>query len=435
MAKEANFAWSPNGLRLAEQISRKDFRFVCGSDALSCDRFQAASISPRIANLLSSDPTIDEFSISPADSRTFAVLSNLISGESLAIDDGNVEAFTTLIESLGNIVLSASVFEFIEAGEELSVSNCASRIEQKSRLGLTIARERDLICTHLSEFSVDDLRGLDLEFIRGILQSDSIRIESEDWLFHFVLELGQSHLTLLGDVRFEYLSSSSIDEFFERIDFDELDSRIWQQLWNRCLHPIFYGPKEIQWNRFIGLVKRSPDAPWSGLIFHLTEFCGGNVHENGLVNITSSGDRSNHCWDLVNREWNDFWFTNNAANSWVQFDFKDRVVSLSHYTLKSDGDSGHPLLQWKLEGSADGSSWTVLDRRNTQDLNGNYVTKVSSCGEMSSQGHFYRYLRLTQTGKNSSNDDHLLLSEIEFFGSMVNCSSIGGLCHQTPSQT
>ena len=102
------------------------------------------------------------------------------------------------------------------------------------------------------------------------------------------------------------------------------------------------------------------------------------------------------------------------------FDFKEKKVSLSSYSLKSDGEGGYHLLQWELEGSNDGSSWTCLDSRNTQDLNGYYIAKNYSTNNHDS----YRYIRITQTGKNGgdawgrSPDDHFRLSQIEFFGTL-----------------
>jgi hypothetical protein len=103
------------------------------------------------------------------------------------------------------------------------------------------------------------------------------------------------------------------------------------------------------------------------------------------------------------------------------FDFKEKKVSLSSYSLKSDGSGGYHLLQWKLEGSNNGSSWTCLDSRNTQDLNGPSIVKNYSTNNHDS----YRYIRITQTGKNSgwpergvSPGDYFRLSEIEFFGTL-----------------
>ena len=136
----------------------------------------------------------------------------------------------------------------------------------------------------------------------------------------------------------------------------------------------------------------------------------------GVVNIITSSSLSNQCHQVTDYGWNDWWGTEDELNSWICFDFKDKKVSLTEYILKSDGSRGWHLLQWVIEGSNDGRCWKELDRRNTQDLNGTYITKSYDCE--SAKGTSFRYLRLRQTGKNSGGKDQLNLSKIEFFGTL-----------------
>jgi hypothetical protein len=158
----------------------------------------------------------------------------------------------------------------------------------------------------------------------------------------------------------------------------------------------------------------SSSSAWSGILSFPTSQCGGDVHERGVVSITSSSDEYNKCYQVANHGWNSYWYTNNSARSWIQFDFKDSSICLTDYTLKSDGHPSCHLLQWTIESSKDGSTWECIDSQNTQDLNGTYVTKTFKCSSPSS--HFCRYIRLTQTGKDAHGADHLMLCNIEFFG-------------------
>jgi hypothetical protein len=354
-----------------------------------------------------------------------------VCGESVILDDENAAVLVGLIEDLGNVELSDAVMKFVCAKEELKVSNCICRMKLKGRLELAIAEESDFIGSHISEFAKDEIAELEVSVLSDILRSESLRIPNEDWLLEFVVDLGDRHFGLLGDVRIEYLSRSGIDVFFGRISHQSLDDRLWQQLWIRCRHRIVYETDDILLNRSIGSVHRPPESAWSGLISYLTELCCGNVHAKGLVAISCSSNSSNQCSDVVNYDWNNYWHTTNSPNGWIQFDFKDRLVSLSHYALKSDGEGSYHLLQWALQGSVDGNSWTDLDRRNTQELNGKYVTKIFPCdqGESSSTPHFYRYIRLMSTGTNSYGNDYLLLGNFECFGWMMNLGNIGVVSH------
>jgi hypothetical protein len=169
-------------------------------------------------------------------------------------------------------------------------------------------------------------------------------------------------------------------------------------------------------------LKRFPfdsTQPFRGIISNLAAQCGGNVHKQGAVVISASSTASNQCYQVVDYSSTNYWFSNNEPNSWILFDFTTRRVSLTNYAIKSNGDSNHHLMQWSLEGSNNAESWIPLDRRNTQDLNGNYVVKSYACEMRGSSGAFFRYVRLIQTGASSSGDNYLMLSNLEFFGDVL----------------
>ena len=157
-------------------------------------------------------------------------------------------------------------------------------------------------------------------------------------------------------------------------------------------------------------------SPFKGIISSRSSECGRNVHENGVVSITASSNHGNQCHQVTNYDWNDWWITNNEPKSWICFDFKEKRVNLTGYSLKSDGLSHYNLLQWVVEGSNDAKTWRELDNRDTQDLSRAFVVKSYSCQSPASES--FRYIRLRQTGKNSYGKHYLFLSEIEFFGTL-----------------
>jgi hypothetical protein len=426
MCETVRIALSTKGLQIANRTSRKDFSFVSGSESFICDRFQAAFLSPHISSLLLNDATIDTFSLTHADSRSFEVISGLICGETIVIDDGNFDILNSLIEDVGNSELSQLVLSFVDQKDPLSVTNCISRINRKVWLGIEVSGECEFISSHFFEMKIEQIVELDICHLKDILGSNSLRIPNEDWLFEHVMKLGSSSFELFGSIRFEYLSASSIDLFFKHFCFENIDSGIWDQLWSRMRHRIVFHYHDLSLNRFTDFVTRTPqsDTPFSGLICHLCHECGGNVHTKGVIDITCSSTHCNKCWQIVDYDWNDHFYTGNSSNSWIQFDFKDRSVCVTHYALKSGGGTHH-LVDWTFSGSIDETSWTIIDRQNTQDLNGQSLTKLFDCGDNSSPPRFYRYLRLTQTGKNSYGADYLGLTNIDFFGSLMNSTTLG----------
>jgi hypothetical protein len=156
--------------------------------------------------------------------------------------------------------------------------------------------------------------------------------------------------------------------------------------------------------------------PWSGLIRALSTACGGNVHVKQAVNISCSGTGYGSCSCVVDYHETGYWYSLDSPNSWIQFDFQHAKISPTHYALKSSGNSVQFLRQWELMGSNDEKNWDVFDRRNTQKLDGTYITKTFACSLGTSGVGLYRYIRLTQTGKNAYGANHLSLSQVEFFG-------------------
>jgi hypothetical protein len=369
-----------------------------------------------------------------SNSFSFSFLCELLRGNSILIDDENFVFVEELLEDLDNFELNELIFKFIDESKPLNISNCISRMKAKKRFGVEMKGESEFIGSHFSEMNIESIKSLDVCVLKDILKSDSLKIENEDWLLKLIVEFGSKYFELFGSVRFEYLNCSSIDLFFENVCFEDIDSNIWDQLWNRSRHQLIYSSNELSLNRFKNCLSRNPPSEsnassvstslFSGLIHHLCSECDGNVHERGVVNITCSSRERSQCWQVVNYEWNDYFYTQNSPNSWIQFDFKDRLVCLTHYALKSDGHYGH-LVEWTVSGSKDGNSWTIVDYQKTQALNGRLLTKLFECGDKSSDSEFYRYFRLTQTGKNSSGTDYLLLSNIEFFGSIVKSTGCG----------
>ena len=173
--------------------------------------------------------------------------------------------------------------------------------------------------------------------------------------------------------------------------------------------------REEEQRRQRGEFRICDDRPFWGIIAHLSAEFGGNVDAKGVVNIMSSSDEYNCCRQVTDYGWNDYWCTKNEGNSWLCFDFKDKKVRLTNYSLKSGG-AGRHFVEWVVEGSDDGCSWRRIDRRCTHGLNGNYITKTyECCGSVSES---FRYLALRVTGKDSSGHHSLCLSEIEFFGEL-----------------
>ena len=159
--------------------------------------------------------------------------------------------------------------------------------------------------------------------------------------------------------------------------------------------------------------------PLSGILEHLTNECGGNVHDKKEVDVTASS--VNYIYAAKNaadpRTHLAFW-SNDEPNSWICYDFKDRRVTPTSYSLRScaSGPGSLNIKSWSFEGSNDGDTWEELDSQSqNRDLDDksvthNYPVTVYKCGKR------YRYLRIVQNGRNHYGSHVLQLSAFEIFG-------------------
>jgi hypothetical protein len=206
--------------------------------------------------------------------------------------------------------------------------------------------------------------------------------------------------------------------------FDLLTFPIWHSLCSRLSLSVSPERPEFSNDRFFErsssvVCEIDVNSPQSGIISYLTKRFGGNVIDRNIVSITASsiGDPQSyplrHVADFANQS---YFCTNNEANSWICYDFKDMRIKVTHYSIRSRRDANMNHLRfWTLEGSKDGSSWVkVDDRQNDTSLNSQGAISTFSISERF-QGEF-RQIRLRQTGKNSGGDDYLIVNAIEFFG-------------------
>jgi hypothetical protein len=160
----------------------------------------------------------------------------------------------------------------------------------------------------------------------------------------------------------------------------------------------------------------------AGVISYLTKKHSGNVHEKGIVTITSKSVSSNHPRDALKNVADlpalSHFESKNEPGQWICWDFRKMRVRLTHYTLCTSLTKS-----WVIEGSLDGRSWTEIDHRTNNwdfERGGTAAFAASYPAEV-------RFIRLTQTGKIHRVDDDdyypgedycLLMSAVEFFGTL-----------------
>ena len=114
--------------------------------------------------------------------------------------------------------------------------------------------------------------------------------------------------------------------------------------------------------------------------------------------------------------------TEDKKDSWWCVDLTEKcALYLTHYTLRHGRNrSKSVLVNWRLEGSLDGRKWTTL--KNHEDDCG-LKEHLTCTWTIDANPNAFRYFRIFQTGKNSSDKFGIFLSGIELYGVLITKSS------------
>jgi hypothetical protein len=104
---------------------------------------------------------------------------------------------------------------------------------------------------------------------------------------------------------------------------------------------------------------------------------GDNCSVNGTIKATASntcGGTLNILFDKSDYGSSSHWMHNNVKDGWFQMDFKDRRIVMTHYAIHNNlyyVSECHFLKTWTVEGSNDGTKWSLIDSRtNDETLHG-----------------------------------------------------------------
>jgi hypothetical protein len=277
------------------------------------------------------------------------------------------------------------------------------------------------IASHFDEIDRSFLVGLPISTLCRVLSQDSLQIRSEDWLYDFFIsrfEVCKESVSLLAQIRFEYLSCDRISRFilwsFEHFESFCEEFPVWKAISVRLSFAV--SPR-VDDSRFLGRTfAPSCDGSLDGIIAHMTREHGGNVHDRGIVDISA---KSVHSSSYLGRNAADlqsttFFHSLNEQDQWLCYDFKNRRVRRTHYSIHAHSNN-HYLRSWTLEGSVDGSSWFSLDeqKENSTTHSGHPIGTFSVV-----ESAEYRFIRLRQTGKSAHGNDVLELYAFEIFGQL-----------------
>ena len=138
---------------------------------------------------------------------------------------------------------------------------------------------------------------------------------------------------------------------------------------------------------------------------HLVNETGGNIYDNGTIEITSNSIYSNlHPKNLVYyQNERSRYHSLSDGKAFICFDLKDKTVNLTSYQIKSNWncDGSYNPKNWVIEVSNDGDKFIEI-YQHKNDLSLNKSSVISTYKIQKNSNKFYRFIRFRQTGESTT---------------------------------
>lgn len=422
----AKFALSSKGLLNASAMPLEDdFSFVIGSKRYKCNRFFAGFISPTVAMMIKGDPSVSELILTVDDPNgLFMNIIQLMNGMEISITPENSEFLLNCASQLGNRELISQLSGSTKA--ELTLDNCLSTITILFNLELDITAVASYIAAHITELPEIQIQALNPDVLRRILLDSSLRIDSESWLFNFVVntinEKGEKYKVLLDTVSFLYLSQKEITNYLSLITLDDVDHVVWHSICERLTSStvITNDSQSKRFKRNWTTIPYNEADQMHGIIRYLSEKHGTNkLIKQGIVKLKASSypEQTEKVIDQSNAT---RWQSADEQNSWWMIDFCSKQVRLTTYSIKTykveAGPDGWHMKSWEILASNDEVNWTKLDTKtDSTALNGAY--KIGSFNIDNNE--FYQYYKIQMVGRNHAGNYAMTLGGFEIYGDIL----------------
>jgi len=250
-----------------------------------------------------------------------------------------------------------------------------------------------------------------------------------DWLMNFVGTSAEARARLIKYLPFQKMDGNKVRNILSQpgINMNHLRDSIARVI-QQGIDPEEARPIEEIIRSY------SKSSASNGIFSYIKERFG--LPASQIIEVTSTTDLPN----LVDPTWNKYWASSIMPGMWLCFDVDarprkiseslndpqslsvirtnsyERKLKVTAYTLKTatTNDVGH-LKSWVLEGSNDKQSWKVMDQQTKSSL-------LKGPGKVStfsvSHSEPFKYIRIRQTDRNTSENDAMYLQAVELFGEL-----------------
>lgn len=458
--KTFDFSLSEKSLKdIPFGMYENNFTFYVDGKPYKTNRFIADLLSPYVRQLHYTDKSIDEFYINIKEETAqnnqseatkkreeedfFLDFLKLASFEDIKIDLKRQQRFMNYFYALGNFdefyLIQPDFFEEINEDNAIDrlillTNNKNIRLTSNLRLTESINNIITFISSHFESIDKEKMKQLHPNIIESIISNKSLKLQEEDTLLGFILEMYEKDRTtspLFEYVLFNNVSKDMIETFLQEFDINDINNGIWKSFSKGIFSASLNDTSRYTEDRLAMVFEHDRGKEFEGIMKYLTNETGGNIHDNGTIEITSNSicnnSISNHPKNLVDYQNASSYYhsADKEGHAYIRFDFRDKLVNLSSYTIKSNNNgtssTSWNLKSWVMEVSNDCQKWEEVDRHeNDSTLNGANIIHTFDIQKPSN--NFYRYVQLRQTGDSwsSPNDKRFWFYLIEFYGKLKN---------------
>lgn len=376
------------------------------------NRFLASAFSSRVHHLLLSNSILTRIETRIEAEGDFELIASVLTGQQIEVTKENAYFVFLMACDLGIEFLIQAASEFILA--TMTPERTIELASTLTKIGQFNGPHIQFMASNFDKMrNMREFEALPIGVIAAVLHHPQLKITDMEvfcnWLTTFIFKDPTERMRLLQFIKFDTQSRTIVKNLLEN---EAVNINLIRTPLLRMLHT---GLSQRQASEVeIIDCRQKMDKPDDGVFKMMYDRCSGNPVDFNMVKITSNSTLHN----IIENDWTQWWSTPSEQGSWIEFDFKTFKLLPTRYTLKTIvADVKLPYMKsWRIDGSDDEIHWDVLDEQRNSNT-GNESKAFHTWEIVSSRS--YRYIRLTQTDKNGSDNHCLFIHGIEFFGTLT----------------
>ncbi|KAK8840091.1 hypothetical protein M9Y10_031028 [Tritrichomonas musculus] len=447
---------SSSGLKnivLNAQDLENEFIFIFGNREIKLHRLFAEFISPKVSHIHQCDPTINYLNLSDLFQKITTTntknISDLFNERTAKMIEAISQGYPIDIEEkdINTIQIISAIFENEELFDKINdISQKVIKNQKNIEDIITNIQIYDVIRPEFVENYISsnieyinehfssiiekvDLSSIQKSVFSAIIRNDGFKVTDNDKLFEMIKKINSNDgsVEMYEAVDFLRLSTENFCELLKSLDYSEMTGTMWSRLCEFVCSKLASKSEEKVATNNESLVNIEYDGDtshrFSGLVNYVIKNKKNNESNDDVIQVTASSvSGTEYPKNAIDFGSNNC-FHSSGGYPWLQYDFKGLRIRPTSYSIKtrSDQDSQNPM-NWNIEVSNTGNEndWKTIDSRtNVTSVSKSNQSDTFNIQSSLSPNESYRYIRFRCTGNTSGNCTCLVLSCLEYFGSLI----------------